>query len=75
MTMDTINEHPHFYLLHCRFNFLAAGRTFTKETFKLTILMAAFVDAENHAGLVAWVIVEDNYSTGQSAVNNNYQRS
>ena len=42
---------------HCRF-FLAMDGTFTKDIFNLTILMAASVDAANHAVLIAWAIVE-----------------
>ena len=41
----------------CRF-FLAMDGTFTKDIFNLTILMAASVDAANHAVLIAWAIVE-----------------
>ena len=32
--------------------------TFTKDILNLTILMAASVDAANHAVLIAWAIVE-----------------
>jgi len=42
---------------HCRY-LLAVDGTFTKEIFNLTILMAASVDADNHAVLLAWAIVE-----------------
>ena len=42
---------------HCRF-FLAMDGTFTKDIFNLTTLMAASVDAANHAVLIAWAIVE-----------------
>ena len=42
---------------HCWF-FLALDGTFIKDIFNLTILMAASVDAVNHAVLIAWEIVE-----------------
>ena len=42
---------------HCWF-FLAMDGAFTKDIFNLTILMAASVDAANHAVLIAWAIVE-----------------
>ena len=42
---------------HCR-SFLAMDGTFTEDIFNLTILMAASIDAANHAVLIAWAIVE-----------------
>ena len=42
---------------HCR-PFIAMDGTFTKETFNLTILLAASVDANNHSVLLAWAVVE-----------------
>jgi hypothetical protein len=42
---------------HCR-PFIAMDGTFTKEIFNLTILLAVTVDADNHAIILAWAVVE-----------------
>lgn len=38
--------------------FLAMDGIFIKDTFNLTILMAASIDTATHAALIAWTIVE-----------------
>jgi len=42
---------------HCR-PLLCVDGTFTKEIFSLTVLLAESVDADNHAVMIAWAIVE-----------------
>ena len=42
---------------HCRF-FPAMDGTFTKEIFSLTVLLAVSVDADNHAVMISWALVE-----------------
>ena len=39
------------------------GRTFTKEIFSLTILLAASADTDSHAVMIAWALVEGESET------------